>query len=144
VESKDPAPAKTITSKARRSHRALVACPTAPSPNRISHRSLPAQILQLDQHSVILSRCTHPSQCCHLERNVVIGEAEDKVESKDPVPVKTITSKARRSHRALVACPAAPSPNPNFSQKSSSADSSTRSTLRHLESLYPSIPMLSS
>jgi hypothetical protein len=30
----------------------------------------------------------HPPNPCHPERNIVIGEADDNVESKDPMPVE--------------------------------------------------------
>jgi len=33
----------------------------------------------------------HPIKFCHLERNKVIGKAEDLVESKDPYPINSPT-----------------------------------------------------
>jgi hypothetical protein len=39
---------------------------------------------------------------CHLERNVVIGEAEGHVQSKDPMPVSTTSGNARRSLCAVI------------------------------------------
>ena len=42
-------------------------------------------------------------QSFHPERNFVIGKANDKVESKDPMFVDTTPGNARRSHRAVIA-----------------------------------------
>jgi len=42
-------------------------------------------------------------QLCHPERNFVVGEADDKVESKDPMFVDTTPGNARRSRRAVIA-----------------------------------------
>jgi len=48
-------------------------------------------------------RYRDPFQPCHPERNFVIGKANDKVESKDPVFLDTTPGNARRSHRTVIA-----------------------------------------
>jgi len=45
----------------------------------------------------------HLFQSCHPERNFVIGKANDKVESKEPMSLDTTPGNARRSHRAVIA-----------------------------------------
>src|SRR5882672_4650702 len=52
--------------------------------------------------AVSVLRYRHPFQPCHPERNFVIGKANDKVESKDPMFVDTTPGNARRSHRAII------------------------------------------
>jgi hypothetical protein len=53
--------------------------------------------------AVSVLRYRHPLQPCHPERNFVIGKANDKVESKDPMFVDATPGNARRSHRAVIA-----------------------------------------
>jgi hypothetical protein len=52
---------------------------------------------------LLRSALPHPSHICHPERNFVIGKANDKVQSKDPIPVNTAPDNTRRSHRAVIA-----------------------------------------
>src|SRR5947209_2847161 len=52
--------------------------------------------------AVSVLRYRHPFQPCHPERNFVIGKANDKVESKDPMFVDTTPGNARHSHRAII------------------------------------------
>src|SRR3984957_2766488 len=71
-------------------------------------------------------------QFCHLERSFVIGEADDKVKSKDPIPVNTTPSQARRSHEAAIPAPRSAHPNHRATLKPE-----TDITVKRTTFLYP-------
>ena len=51
------------------------------------------------QIAEVKTRTQHKTKSCHPERNIVIGEAGDNMESKDAYQAGTPDSDARHSHR---------------------------------------------